>query len=691
MTSLHALIDNALLQNLGWTLVHSIWQLALVALALAVVLALLGDSSARARYCASCLALLAMLALPATTFLFAGTPDALPASLRRAGASNVVQLAHANSAAGDARAGVMSHARAGELFDEENDGKPLRRWAVERVASLLPWLALAWATCVAALLARLAGGWLLNRRVRRAAGAAQTLLGCQVALARLRGRLKVSRAVRLCRSAAVEVPTVIGWLRPVILVPACALAGLTHAQLEAVIAHELAHIRRHDYLLNLIQSFIETLLFYHPAVWWVSRRVRAAREHICDDLAVEATGDVLVYARALTALEQLRRQPTPISRLALAADGGSLMQRIQRLIKVQTASPSSTTSTSTRAPLALAFVAALALASALVGAHGAGVAAGQAKRAADRGQAKSAGAQRRVAVTFVALPMVQTYDQRRAERDMRKLLASLSANDVRAIGFVNAAQLYRDGAVNEWRVGLLRAWLDAGMELGSEGFAHPNLYDTPLDTYERDVLHGEELTGQLARERGARLRYFSYPYLNVGASRETKDAFEKFLAARDMKVHKVTIDNLDWLFGKAYADARRDDDQERMRRIADEYVPYMERVFDFYEQLSRDTLGYEPPQVLMLTANALNCAKFDDLAAMMRRRGYQFVSLDEAMADRAYQQPDTYTGAWGISWLQRWAMAKGLEFRDEPYLSPYMEQFDTYTKKWQGIKVEQKK
>jgi beta-lactamase regulating signal transducer with metallopeptidase domain len=687
MTNLQTVLDNTLLQNLGWTLVHSTWQLAAVAVALAFVLALLADSSARSRYCAACLALLSMLALPVATFFFINSPDALPLRLQSAGASNVARLTRADAAALGSRAEAKSHARAGEEFDENDAVEPLRRWAGERVASLLPWLALAWAACVAALLVRLAGGWMMNRKLRREADAAQPLRGCQIALARLRGRLKIARAVRLCRSALVEVPTVVGWLRPVILVPACALAGLSAAQLEAVIAHELAHVRRHDYLVNLIQSFVETLLFYHPAVWWVARRVRAEREHACDDLAVEATGDVLLYARALTALEQLRRQPVQTSQLALAADGGSLAQRIRRLLEARTASPS----TSTRAPLALAFVAALALASALVGAHGAGVvAAGQLKRASGREHARWTNAPRRVAVTFVALPMIHTFYQPRAERDMQKLLSSLQANDVRAVGFVNAGQLYRDGEVNEWRVGLLRMWLDAGMELGSEGFAHTNLYDTPLEDYERNVVRGEELTSQLARERGGRLRYFSYPYLNVGASRETKEAFERFLAARDMKVHKVTIDNLDWLFGKAYADARRDEDEERMRRIADEYVPYMERVFDFYEQLSRDTLGYEPPQVLMLTANALNCAKFEDLAAMLRRRGYQFVTLDEATADPAYQQPDTYTGAWGISWLQRWAMARGAQFRDEPQLSPYMEQFDIYTKKWQGIKVEAK-
>ncbi|MDT7543011.1 MAG: hypothetical protein QOE33_2915 [Acidobacteriota bacterium] len=689
MTAARALLESATLQNLGWAIVHSVWQLTALALVLAIALAVLRDASARVRYCVSCLALFAMLALPAATFFALNSHGESHASVERADASDRATSADAKQNADAANAQVTSRARAADAFDERDDAAPLRRWMGARATALLPWLALVWATSVVALLARLAGGWVLSRRLSRTADVVQSLSGYNVMLARLRGRLKVSRAVRVCRSALVEVPTLVGWLRPVILLPACALAGLTPSQLEAVIAHELAHVRRHDYLVNLLQSFVETLLFYHPAARWVSRRVRQEREHACDEMAVEATGDVLSYARTLAALEQLRREPARASRLALAANGGSLMERIQRLLRVQTVA---TTTTSHRAPLAAVLVASLALASALAFAHGVGRIAGVERRDADRGGAKTVAASRRVAVTFVALPMAQTWYQPRAEKDMKRLLASLRADDIHAVGFVNAAQLYDEGgAVNEWRVGLLRSWLDAGMELGSEGFTHPDLYDTPLEDYKRDVLRGEELTGRLAKERGGRLRYFSYPFLNVGANRETKEAFEKFLAARDMKIHKVTIDNLDWLFGKAYADARRNEDEATMQRIADEYVPYMERVFDFYEKLSRDTLGYEPPQVLMLTANALNCAKFDDLAAMLKRRGYTFVTLDEAMADRAYQQPDTYTGAWGISWLQRWAMAKGASFRDEPYLSPYMEQFDTYTKKWQGIKVEQKR
>src|SRR5438045_8014050 len=125
-------------------------------------------------------------------------------------------------------------------------------------------------------------------------------------------RLRVSRPIRVLQSAAVQVPAVIGWLRPVILLPASALTGLTPLQLDALLAHELAHVRRYDYLVNLIQSVIETLLFYHPAVWWVSQQVREEREHCCDGLAVAVCGDPHFYASALLSMERLRvTTPTP--------------------------------------------------------------------------------------------------------------------------------------------------------------------------------------------------------------------------------------------------------------------------------------------------------------------------------------------------------------------------------------------
>ena len=136
-----------------------------------------------------------------------------------------------------------------------------------------------------------------------------------------------SGRVEILESAAVAVPTLVGWVKPVVLLPAAALAGLTAVQLEAILAHELAHVRRHDYLVNLLQSIVETLLFYHPAVWWVSAEVRAEREHCCDDLAIAVCGDRLVYVSALAELTSIERQV-----FALAATDGSLLTRVRRIL-----------------------------------------------------------------------------------------------------------------------------------------------------------------------------------------------------------------------------------------------------------------------------------------------------------------------------------------------------------------------
>jgi uncharacterized protein involved in exopolysaccharide biosynthesis len=152
----------------------------------------------------------------------------------------------------------------------------------------------------------------------------------------LKIRFKVSRSVRLVSSALAEVPMVIGWLRPVILLPASSLTGLTPAHLQAILAHELAHVRRCDYLVNWLQNLVETVMFYHPAVWWISGCIREEREQCCDEMVVRICQDRLMYARALLRLEELRGMP---ARLVFAASGGSLLGRIRRLLAPGKAGP----------------------------------------------------------------------------------------------------------------------------------------------------------------------------------------------------------------------------------------------------------------------------------------------------------------------------------------------------------------
>ena len=667
MTTPSDFLDPRLVDALGLALLHFLWQGLLVALAYACFNALARGASAGARYLAACGALALMLALPAATFFIKlNQRPAPPAPELYAEAADGRDPARARARA-EARGESAPPRHAREARDEAGaDALSFGGWAAARAGALTPWLVGAWALGVLALALRTFGGWLAVRRLRASARAVAGPV--RETFARLAARLRVSRAAALWESAAVEVPSVVGFLRPVVLVPASALTGLTPAQLEAVLAHELAHVRRHDYLVNLLQTAVETLLFYHPAVWWVSRQARAEREHACDDAAVRATGDVLSYARALAALEALRRGPAPAPALALAADGGSLMRRITRLVQGDAVSPRPRT-----APAAFALLLLLLGGGAAARAF---VPSDAGARALAPPPAPPAGQRREVAVTFVSFPG-NIYDDGRMTNKTRKLLRALAAHDVKSVAFVNEARLYReDGTPWETRVQMLRDWLAAGHELGNQTYNHTSLYKVTTESFKAEVVRGEQLIRKLVAERGGRLRYFSYPYLNTGPTLEAKAEVERFLKGRGYDIHPVTIDSMDWLFADAYIQALRREDEAAAAAVRAEYVPYMERMFEFFEQYSRDTVGREFPQVLMLTAGALNADAFDDLAAMLKRRGYSFVTLEQATRDEAYRLPDTYTGVRGDSWIARWAVTKGMEYKDsEENLPPLMEEY----------------
>ncbi|HEV7891681.1 MAG TPA: M56 family metallopeptidase [Pyrinomonadaceae bacterium] len=662
-------MNSALLEALGWALVHFVWQGALVAAVYACVDAQAARASADARYALALSALALMLVLP--LFTAAAALDSSRGLFARGESSSASSRAgnvreRARTPDGRDASGDASLSRGAS--ESGPDASGVRLWAGERLSAFVPWLVFAWLAGVLLLATRAAGGWLVVRRLRRSAEPVASHF--EELAARVAARLRVSRTVRLCRSALVEVPAVVGHLRPVILVPASAFAGLTPAQLEAVIAHELAHVRRYDYLVNLLQTAAETLLFYHPAVWWVSRRARTEREHACDDAAAAGVGDVLLYARSLAALEQTRAQKfKETAALAVAADGGSLMRRIQRLVKLER--NSNEAHTRTRAPLAAVAALALLACVAVAASHAfarAGV--------APDGGTPARGVHREVAVTFVNFPgYIQ--DARLLSNKTRKLMRALDASGARAVAFVNEAQQYRDGVPNEARVGVLREWLAAGHELGNETAHHVSLYETPVEEFKEEVTSGDQLLSKLSAERGQKVRYFSYPYLNTGPNAEAKAAVEKFLGERGYKIHPVTVDNMDWLFNRAYAELLTDEDEAGAARLRADYVAYMERMFEFYEGYSREVTGREIPQVLMLTAGALNADSFEELAAMLKRRGYTFVTLEEATKDEAYSLPDTYTGARGDSWIARWAVTRGLKYRDteEVYLPDSMKQY----------------
>jgi len=306
MTSLTNWLSPSAMHSLGCTLLHFLWQGTAVAALAGVVMTLCRRASTRYVLAVGALAL--MLAAPVATFFFLSSSGAFSSAPVPAKPSWVgeTQPTSQNNIVARTSAGISR---------------------LSPSPDALPWLVEAWLLGVAFFSLRSAGGFLLLERERRkqsTTASARVLTMCQT----LQRRLGLERAIRYCECTWLQAPAVIGWFRPILLLPVTALTGLSEEQLQLVIVHELAHIQRLDPFVNVFQISVETLLFYHPAVWWLNKRIRAEREHCCDDVAVSLCGNPVEYARALTLMEEWRTAPA----LAMAANRGPLSERIFRVL-----------------------------------------------------------------------------------------------------------------------------------------------------------------------------------------------------------------------------------------------------------------------------------------------------------------------------------------------------------------------
>lgn len=283
-----------LVQSIGWALVNSIWQGTLIGAATALALRAISSVRASTRYLVACTGLMLMLLAPLLSVFAGRAQDPL----------EVIAIA---ATSGDAA-------------------------AIAPVERILPLTVAVWVVGVALMSVRLLVAGLGIERLKRITCEVDAELSLR--LCAIAHRLGVERPVQIFESSVVRVPAVVGWFRPVILLPASVITGLPAAHLDAVLAHELAHIRRHDYLVNALQSIVETLLFYHPAVWWCSRQIRIEREHCCDDLVVEACCDRVGYAAALAQLEELRGLKPMLS---MNVTSGRLIDRVRRVLKQSSA------------------------------------------------------------------------------------------------------------------------------------------------------------------------------------------------------------------------------------------------------------------------------------------------------------------------------------------------------------------
>jgi len=268
---------------------------------------------------------------------------------------------------------------------------------------------------------------------------------------------------------------------------------------------------------------------------------------------------------------------------------------------------------------------------------------------------------RQIAITIDDLPASAASSISAAEITAMttKLLATFQQQKIPVVGFVNERKLYfKWGEVDE-RIHALDMWLDAGFDLGNHTYGHTSLNQAGLKDFEDAVIQGESVTRLLLAQHNKKLRYFRHPYLDTGRDLQTRREAEAFLVARGYRIAPVTLDAWDWNFASVYDDAKKRGDPAVQQEVVSAYLSHHAAVFAYEEKLSKDLLGYEPKQILLIHANNLEAEHIGELLELIRKRGYRFITLEDALSDSAYSLPDTFVGEQGNGWLEHWAITRG--------------------------------
>ena len=646
-----------IINSLGWTLVHSIWQIAALSMLLWLAFRLIDPRRSDLRYVAAASILTLSFLIPVLTLVrMVGSAER---SIATGDAGGLIDNETRENGDGPAeresylnqlRPGIQTNAAwvSSETVSGANQ-------IVERyLRGLFPYFVSVWLAGIILFSMRISGGiWQLNKYRRHRLSKVPEEWARRFETICV--RIGASKVVELLSSKTLSTPIAVGVFRPVIIVPAAMFLQIEPRQLEAIIVHELIHIRRHDPLVNVIQIAIETVFFYHPGIWWISRQVRREREFAADAAVLEIFEDGnLTYAAALASLEEVRLSADrTVPSIAAAANGGSLMQRIQRILNEKTEKRNAGSAWSAGAAIVLISAVLLTV---FLFIPSSGV------------NAEHKDKERKLAVGFVSIPPLDRSSDppKDADATARLVIAKLQQYKIPAIGFVNGGQISDGEKLFPVRANIVRLWRDAGLEIGIGSFKHIWFYNTAYPDYVAAVEKNESITRKLLAEKNLPLRYFSYPYLNTGRNAEDRDRFEQWLNARGIRSVKYTIDNQEWMYSYAYDKARMDNDLNTMSEIRQDFIHYMEKMFDHYEAYSREAFGRDIAQTMVLTPSRLVADSADELFQMIKKRGYRFVSMDEALSDDAYNTPENMFGDFGNSWFERWAYTQGKKLREEP-------------------------
>lgn len=263
-------------------------------------------------------------------------------------------------------------------------------------------------------------------------------------------------------------------------------------------------------------------------------------------------------------------------------------------------------------------------------------------------------ASKKIAVTIDDLPFTASTSKPLAEKTAltEKLLASLKKHNIEAVGFVNEKKLLVEGEV-DGHIAILEQWLEAGMELGNHTFDHSGMNQTSLDAMKESVLKGRVVSDWLSKKYNTPYRYFRHPFTQTGNSIEEKETFENFLKQQRLEVAPFTIEHTDYLFSCAYDRSR--ESQEDIAQIKKDYLIHLSDALDAFETMSDELFNRQIPQIWLIHANTINAETLDKQLELLKDRGYEFVTLEQAMKDPAYQIETAPSKRYGPSWLMRWA------------------------------------
>jgi peptidoglycan/xylan/chitin deacetylase (PgdA/CDA1 family) len=273
---------------------------------------------------------------------------------------------------------------------------------------------------------------------------------------------------------------------------------------------------------------------------------------------------------------------------------------------------------------------------------------------------------KQVAITIDDLPY-QWYDGthkltrddvKEAEQVNQKILAALARHKAPVTGFVNQLKVEQLGA--EQGTAMLNPWTSGSFDLGNHLYAHKDADDLSVEQLEDEIVRGEATIVPLMNAAGKKPEFLRFPYNHTGETKGKHDAVAAFIAKRGYRLAPCTIDNTDWEFTWAYNKMLAKYDEAGIAKLKAEYLAYTSAEIDYYAALNKQVLGYEPPEIMLLHDNQLNAEMLDEVLALFEKKGYQFVSLDEAESDAAYKQPDTYIATYGPMWGYRWAKERGV-------------------------------